>query len=214
MRYYNFWDETLLEHGFEHPIPTDAPHYELFGNAAFRDESAYLQELSVLAFERLWNRNNPEDAIAEDGVYDAETKARLGDSPVEGFPIGACPAGSGGDGWDAGPVDGGPDTSDTGADIGTPDTGADTGVPDAPDTSSDTDSGMPDADDATSDDGGPGDARPDADRPRAPSMYSLVPADGPTSARGCAVASERSVPTGTWLVLAGAAFALVTRRRA
>jgi hypothetical protein len=48
-----------------------------------------LTGLSVLAFQRLWNRNHPEDPIAEDGRYGPQTEARLRSAPAEGFPIGA-----------------------------------------------------------------------------------------------------------------------------
>jgi hypothetical protein len=43
----------------------------------------------VLAFQRLWNRNVPDDAIEEDGEYGPITRDRVRRSPAEGFPIGA-----------------------------------------------------------------------------------------------------------------------------
>jgi len=91
---YNFWWNTLLEVGFEHPIPSDEPHFELTGDAQFVAESTELQTLSVLAFQQLWNRNHPEAPIAEDGLYNEATKAALGQAPVEGFETGACDAGA------------------------------------------------------------------------------------------------------------------------
>ena len=97
VRYYDFWWDTLLDHGFEHPYSNDRPHFELLEDEAFRDESLALRSLSITAFQRLWNRNNPDDVIPEDGIYGPATKARLGASPVEGFAIGACPAGSNGE---------------------------------------------------------------------------------------------------------------------
>lgn len=45
---------------------------------------------SILAFQRLWNVNNPSDRIAEDGSYGPQTAARLGRSPAGGFSRGAC----------------------------------------------------------------------------------------------------------------------------
>lgn len=99
--YYNFWWDTLIDVGFEHPYENDRPHFELVGDAAFRAESAELQSLSITAFQRLWNRNHPDDVILEDGVYGPATRTRLGDSPVDGFLIGACAPGSGGDDEDA-----------------------------------------------------------------------------------------------------------------
>lgn len=149
VRYYDFWWDTLLEHGFDHPISTDAPHFELVGTAAFRRESEDLKTLSVLAFQRLWNRNHPDDPLVEDGVYGDDTKLRLGASPVEGFPIGACPAGTGGD------VGG-----DTGADVAE-DVGFDVGH----DAAGDADAGADAASDASTDVGEVG--SPDASAPDA-----------------------------------------------
>lgn len=40
---------------------------------------------SVLAFQKLWNCNNPNDKIAEDGVYGAVTEARVLKAPAGGF---------------------------------------------------------------------------------------------------------------------------------
>lgn len=54
----------------------------------FRGASS-LTGLSIRAFQRLWNRNHPEDRISEDGVYGADTEARLRRTPAEGFAIGA-----------------------------------------------------------------------------------------------------------------------------
>lgn len=89
---YNYWWTMLEKHGFNHPIPSDQPHFELVGSSAFRAESKELQRLSVLAFQVLWNKNNPNDLLDVDGVYGARTKARLGDSPVEGFAVSGCEA--------------------------------------------------------------------------------------------------------------------------
>jgi len=43
----------------------------------------------VLAFQKLWNRNNPGDKIGEDGAYGPQTEARLKKSPATGFATGA-----------------------------------------------------------------------------------------------------------------------------
>ena len=147
VRHWSYWWDILLDHGFEHPIPTDNPHFELRSTAAYRAESEELKRLSITAFQRLWNRNNPDDLVAEDGVYGAATKTRLGWSPVEGFPIGACPPGSGG-------ADPEPDTGaeDTGGDAGV----HDAGTVDASDDAIPADATPADAttEDATTDEGG------------------------------------------------------------
>ncbi len=45
---------------------------------------------SVLAFQVLWNRNHPEDRIAEDGAYGPMTEARLARTPAGGFAVSGC----------------------------------------------------------------------------------------------------------------------------
>ncbi len=45
-----------------------------------------LRSLSVLAFQKLWNRNHPEDRLAEDGDWGAQTRKRLDRAPLAGFP--------------------------------------------------------------------------------------------------------------------------------
>ena len=217
VRYWDFWWDALIEHGFEHPIVTDNPHFELIGTAAFRAESEELKSLSILAFQRLWNRNNPDDLVGEDGIYGASTKARLGMSPVEGFAIGACPPGSGGLDPPADPEpDAGVDVPDVGVPDAAPDTGdvREDGAPDAEvggDVEADpidlgevgTDAAEPDV--GTGDEGGSelGADSPDlesedgAPAPQPLPVYSLV-RDGTTpTARGCTSATGGRVPI--WL---------------
>ena len=80
---------AMNANGWEHPYPDDDPWH--FDHVASPD----IRGMDVHAFQRLWNRNHPEDPIAEDGVYGPDTDARLAQAPVEGFPIGTC-AGYGG----------------------------------------------------------------------------------------------------------------------
>ncbi len=97
------WRSAFLGNGFRWQGAADPVHYELASGGV------NIGGLSVLAFQRLWNRNNPTDRIAEDSAYGPATEQRLARSPVGGFPVGAvCPdAGAG----DAGkpPMDGGSD---------------------------------------------------------------------------------------------------------
>lgn len=47
-------------------------------------------KLSVLAFKRLWNRNNPPSTqLVEDDTYDAKVEGKLKLSPAAGFAVGA-----------------------------------------------------------------------------------------------------------------------------
>ena len=48
-----------------------------------------LRGLSVRAFQRLWNLNNPGDTIAVDGDYGPQTESAMKRSPVNGFATGS-----------------------------------------------------------------------------------------------------------------------------
>ncbi|HEY5950820.1 MAG TPA: M15 family metallopeptidase [Kofleriaceae bacterium] len=61
---------------------SDPVHFDHLGSADIRGKD-------VLAFQRLWNRNNPGDKIAEDGAYGPQTESRLRQSPATGFAKGA-----------------------------------------------------------------------------------------------------------------------------
>lgn len=62
----------------------DPVHFDYLGSG-----TVSLRGLSVLAFQRLWNRNNPGDQISEDGAYGPQTAARLAAAPTGGFDSGA-----------------------------------------------------------------------------------------------------------------------------
>ncbi len=63
-------------------IRNDPPHFDHLS-------SPDLRSINVEAFQRLWNRNHPEDPIGEDGIYGGETADRLARSPSGGFQTGA-----------------------------------------------------------------------------------------------------------------------------
>lgn len=72
---------ALINAGFTHPLPdSDAVHFEADGDD--------LRTESVIAFQHLWNLNNPRDLIAEDGAAGPQTKMRIAMTPAEGFAIG------------------------------------------------------------------------------------------------------------------------------
>jgi len=73
---------TMANHGWSHDVPGDPVHFDHLGSPDIRGQD-------VEAFQRLWNRNNPDDSIAEDGLYGPQTEARLKASPATGFEIGA-----------------------------------------------------------------------------------------------------------------------------
>jgi hypothetical protein len=78
------WRTAMQGKGFRWLGANDPVHFDYTGGG-----TVDLRGLSVKAFQRLWNRNNPGDLIAEDGVYGPATESRLAKSPVGGFAKGA-----------------------------------------------------------------------------------------------------------------------------
>jgi len=64
-------------------VPGDAVHFEDLSSSDGRG-------LDVVAFQELWNLNNPGDPIDTDGVYGPETERRLRNSPATGFAMSGC----------------------------------------------------------------------------------------------------------------------------
>lgn len=79
---YGTWRSAMESSGFRWFGSGDAVHFDYPGGTDIRD-------LSVLAFQRLWNRAHPEDRIAEDGDYGPATESRLARAPAEGFDVGS-----------------------------------------------------------------------------------------------------------------------------
>jgi hypothetical protein len=84
---YSPWVSTMVAHGWSHDIPGDPVHFEHLASPDIRGAD-------VLAFQRLWNKNAPDDPIAEDGDYGPATAERVKRAPAEGFGIGASCASS------------------------------------------------------------------------------------------------------------------------
>ncbi|NEO02010.1 MAG: hypothetical protein F6K50_43530 [Moorea sp. SIO3I7] len=78
---YQDWRPFLEKHGWQWDGPKDRPHFDYVGA-----NTIDIRADSVLAFQQLWNLNNPTDRIKENGMFDAETELRLNNSPVDGFP--------------------------------------------------------------------------------------------------------------------------------
>lgn len=83
------WKSSMSSKGFHWLGASDPVHFDFSGGGTID-----MKGLSVLAFQRLWNRNNPNDKIDEDGSYGPSTESRLAKSPVGGFPIGPLCASS------------------------------------------------------------------------------------------------------------------------
>jgi hypothetical protein len=81
---YSAWRSTLEANGFRWLGSSDPWHFDYIGAGAVDHRG-----LDVLAFQKLWNRNNPNDKIAEDGSWGPGTESRMRKSPANGFPVGA-----------------------------------------------------------------------------------------------------------------------------
>jgi hypothetical protein len=80
---FSVWKNTLVNNGWVWAGMGDKGHFRFAG--ANVDRTVITE--SVRAFQILWNRNNPNDLIDEDGVYGEEqTAPALRISPIGGFP--------------------------------------------------------------------------------------------------------------------------------
>ena len=69
---YSTWRTTLEAHGFRWFGSNDAVHFDYNGPGAVD-----YRGMDVLAFQTLWNENNPGDLIDEDGIYGPQTAAAV-----------------------------------------------------------------------------------------------------------------------------------------
>lgn len=82
---YSSWQNAFSAEGWRWLGSRDPVHFDYKGGG-----TVSLSGLSIRAFQRLWNRNNPNDKIAEDGAYGPQTEARLAKSPAGGFAQSGC----------------------------------------------------------------------------------------------------------------------------
>ena len=76
------WRPVLEANEFKWLGASDRVHFDYKGKAPSRTAT------DVLAFQKLWNKNNKGDVIAEDGRYNPATEQRLKKAPASGFPLG------------------------------------------------------------------------------------------------------------------------------
>jgi len=74
------WQETLEQFNWK-PVEGDWGHFTYDGPGI---DTSIVTE-GILAFQRLWNMNNPGDPLVKDGVWGPNTKQRLKKSPVDGW---------------------------------------------------------------------------------------------------------------------------------
>jgi N-acetylmuramoyl-L-alanine amidase len=75
------WEPFLRPLGWE-SLAGDPPHVDYQGAGA-RD----LRQATIIAFQRLWNKNHPNNQLDEDGEFGPNTEAALNKSPSVGFDI-------------------------------------------------------------------------------------------------------------------------------
>ena len=74
------WKPFLKRHGWRWYGKKDPVHFDYEGSGT-KD----MRYLAILAFQKLWNKNNPQDRILEDGIYGQQVQRCLNKSPVGGF---------------------------------------------------------------------------------------------------------------------------------
>ncbi|HEX2876327.1 MAG TPA: D-alanyl-D-alanine carboxypeptidase family protein [Polyangiaceae bacterium] len=74
------WRGPLEAQKFKWLGASDRVHFDYKGGSAAGRTST-----DVLAFQKLWNKNNPKDKIPEDGRYSPATEQRLKQAPADGF---------------------------------------------------------------------------------------------------------------------------------
>ncbi len=73
------WERYLMKYGWN-PLPGDDPHFDYEGGGTID-----IRDQSILAFQQLWNKNNPNNQIGEDGGFGSQTEGALNQSPAQGF---------------------------------------------------------------------------------------------------------------------------------
>lgn len=76
---YNYWVNTLAAYGWTHSYPSSDPvHFDYYN-------APDISSKNLLAFQRLWNRYNPNNKISEDGIYGSQTENALYHAPCNGW---------------------------------------------------------------------------------------------------------------------------------
>ena len=78
---YTAWKSRFQANGWQWLGSSDPVHFN------YTAGGTDIRELSVLAFQQLWNKNNPNDLLVEDGLYGSNTESRLKQAPSNGFAI-------------------------------------------------------------------------------------------------------------------------------
>ncbi len=79
---YSFWRPHLQNRGWRWLGSSDVVHFDYL-------QAPDTSSRSVLAFQRLWNKNNS-NKLAEDGMWGPATEAAMAQSPTTGFAVHGC----------------------------------------------------------------------------------------------------------------------------
>ncbi|WP_414573789.1 peptidoglycan-binding protein [Nostoc sp. CCY 9925] len=75
------WEPFLIRHNWQ-PLAGDPPHFDYVGGS-----TTDIRSTAILAFQKLWNKNHPNEKIKEDGKWGLQTENALNNSPTTGFDI-------------------------------------------------------------------------------------------------------------------------------
>ena len=81
---YSYWKSSLQNAGMTWLGSSDVVHFDHLA-------SPNIASKSVLAFQRLWNKNHSTGRLAEDGQWGPNTEAAVAAAPVTGFAGHGCP---------------------------------------------------------------------------------------------------------------------------
>jgi peptidoglycan hydrolase-like protein with peptidoglycan-binding domain len=73
------WEPFLIREGWQ-PLAGDPPHFDYVGSGT-KD----IRGTAILAFQKLWNLNNPTAKIGEDGGFGPQTENALNKTSAKGF---------------------------------------------------------------------------------------------------------------------------------
>jgi len=79
---YSSWRSRLEAVSFDWFGSNDPVHFDYVGGGTD------MRNISVEAFQRLWNHNNPDTQISVDGLYGPQTAGAIGAAPADGFEFG------------------------------------------------------------------------------------------------------------------------------
>lgn len=81
--YYSTWKSALSAQGWTWLGSSDLVHFDHLG-------SPNIASKSVLAFQKLWNKNHATGKLSEDGQWGPATESAMGQSPTTGFATHGC----------------------------------------------------------------------------------------------------------------------------